>query len=46
MHLTATCIQWIQCSLGSSLEDLWMSIDDYYEHGASLMHEKVASWSV
>ena len=23
-----------------------MSIEDYYEHGASLMHEKVASWSV
>lgn len=29
-------------SLREMQEDLWMSIEDYYEHGASLMHEKVA----
>ncbi|CAK9037137.1 unnamed protein product [Durusdinium trenchii] len=29
-------------SLREMQEDLWMSIEDYDEHGASLMHEKVA----
>ncbi|CAE7662657.1 ACTI, partial [Symbiodinium microadriaticum] len=29
-------------SLREMQEELWMSIDDYDEYGASLMHEKVA----